>query len=237
MVGLGGGFLMVPLLRLVFAMEPAEAAGTSLVLVFANSLSGSFAYLRQRRVDVRTGLLLAAGGFPASIAGAVLVTRVSAVAFDALYALFLIAVGLDLFLNREKRTANRRELAGGDAPAIAGWRAIALGIVVGFVSSVFGLGGGVVVVPALLYLSTLPALSISATSQFAILLTSPVGLASHLVLHDVKLAYAVPLVLGGLLGGQIGAMSAARMSAATLTRVLGFALAAAAIALVGKHFL
>lgn len=237
MVGLGGGFLMVPLLRLVFAMEPAEAAGTSLVLVFANSLSGSFAYLRQRRVDVRTGLLLAAGGFPASIVGAVLVTRVSAIAFDALYALFLIAVGLDLFLNREKRTANRRELAAGDAPAIAAWRAIALGVVVGFVSSVFGLGGGVVVVPALLYLSILPALSISATSQFAILLTSPVGLASHLALHDVKLAYAIPLVLGGLLGGQIGAKTAGRMSPATLTRVLGFALAAAAVALVGKHFL
>jgi len=237
MVGLGGGFLMVPLLRLIFGMEPAEAAGTSLVLVFANSLSGSLAYLRQKRVDIRTGLLLALGGFPASIIGAVLVTRVSAVAFDALYAVFLIAVGTDLFLNREKRAANRREPASNEGPAIKPWHAIALGIAVGFISSVFGLGGGVVVVPVLLYLSTLPAVSISATSQFAILLTSPVGLASHLVLHDVSLGYALPLVAGGLLGGQIGAKAASRMSPGALMRVLAIALVAAALALVGKHVL
>ncbi|MBV9270527.1 MAG: sulfite exporter TauE/SafE family protein [Candidatus Eremiobacteraeota bacterium] len=237
MVGLGGGFLMVPLLRLFFALQPAEAAGTSLVLVFANSLSGSFAYLRQRRIDVRTALLLAAGGFPAGIVGAVLVTRVSGVAFDALYAVFLIVVGLDLFLNREKRLAGRSDFTSEKGPAIAGWRAIALGIVVGLVSSVFGIGGGVVVVPALLYLSTLPAISISATSQFAILLTSPVGLVSHLILHDVAAAYALPLVFGGLLGGQIGAKWAAHLSPSALTRALGFALAAAAVALLGKHLL
>ena len=234
MVGLGGGFLMVPLLRLVYGMEPSIAAGTSLVLVLANSLSGSIAYLRRGSVDIRTSLLIAAGGFPSSIVGAVLVNRVSGLFFDLAYALFLIVVGYDVIVNRRRRLAQRERAEAGPG-AIAGWRAVSLGILVGLLSSVFGIGGGVVVVPSLLYFSTLTPHAISATSHFAILLTSPVGVASHALLHDIKLSYGVPLVAGGLAGGQIGAALAHRVSGSALMKLLGAALAIAAVALVIKH--
>jgi len=75
MVGLGGGFVLVPILRLVFGLAPAEAAGTSLALVVANSASGAFTYFLQKRVHVKIGLLLAAGGLPGSILGARLTGR------------------------------------------------------------------------------------------------------------------------------------------------------------------
>lgn len=234
MVGLGGGFLMVPLLRIVYGMEPSIAAGTSLVLVAANSLSGSFAYLRQGRVNIRLGLLIAAGGFPASIVGALLVSKVSGLLFDLAYALFLIAVGYDVIVNRKRRLAHR-ETAGNGSNGFAGWRAVALGCLVGLLSSVFGIGGGVVVVPSLLYFSTLAPHAISATSHFAILLTSPVGVASHAFLHDITFAYVLPLVAGGLAGGQIGASLAHRLSGSTLMKLLGAALTIAAAALVFKH--
>ncbi|MBV8488888.1 MAG: sulfite exporter TauE/SafE family protein, partial [Candidatus Eremiobacteraeota bacterium] len=61
MVGLGGGFILVPILRLFFGLAPAEAAGTSLLLIIANSFSGAITYLWHRRVHVRLGLLIAAG--------------------------------------------------------------------------------------------------------------------------------------------------------------------------------
>lgn len=237
MVGLGGGFLMVPLLRLIYGMDPAVAAGTSLVLVFANSLSGSIAYLRRKRVDVRAGLLIAAGAFPTSIAGAILVSHVSGLLFDALYAVFLLAVGYDVIVNRNRRISGRDETQAANGRSLVGWRGVSLGIVVGLVSSLFGIGGGVVVVPALLYFSTLSTQAIGATSQFAILLTSPVGVASHLLLHDVKALYAIPLVAGGLAGGQVGAALALRMSGKTLMNLLGSALGLAALALVLKHLL
>lgn len=235
MVGLGGGFLMVPLLRLVYGMDPAVAAGTSLVLVFANSLSGSIAYLRRKRVDVRAGLLIAAGAFPTSIAGAILVSHVSGLLFDALYAVFLVVVAYDVVANRNRRLAGRDDLQPPGGAKLEGWRGVGLGVIVGLVSSLFGIGGGVVVVPALLYISTLSAQAIGATSQFAILLTSPVGAASHVLLHDVKALYAVPLVAGGLAGGQIGAALALRTSGNTLMKLLGGALALAALALLLKH--
>ncbi len=236
MVGLGGGFIMVPLLRLFFGLSPAVAAGTSLILVVANSASGSIAYLRQKRVDVRVGLLVAAGGFPGSIAGAIAVTRVPGAVFDGIYALFLIVVGLDIILNRDKRLAHRN-----DRPAqqgIAGmpvWRALSTGLLLGFVSSLFGIGGGVILVPSLLYFSSLPAHAISATSHFAMALTAPVGLTTQIVQHNARLDYAIPLVAGGILGGQAGARISSHLQSTMLVKLVAAALIAAAVALAARH--
>jgi len=104
-VGLGGGFILVPALLLVFGFAPAEAAGTSLVLVVANSGAGSLTYLLGRRVHIKVGLLLAAGGLPGSIVGALLVQRFSPQTFDLVFGIFLIVVAADFLLNSAKRAA------------------------------------------------------------------------------------------------------------------------------------
>jgi uncharacterized membrane protein YfcA len=236
MVGLGGGFLLVPILRLFFGLAPAEAAGTSLALVVANSASGAFTYLLQKRVHVKVGLIIALGGLPGSILGALLVTHLSAQAFDAILAVFLIAVAADVVFNRRKAVAGRAD--GGDISHMKGMShraALAMGFFVGLVSSLFGIGGGVIVVPGLLYFSELPAHAISATSHFAIVLTSPVGLVAHAFQHDIRLAYVVPLVLGGLCGGPIGARLSLRLRAPQLLFCVAVALVVAAVSLVGRH--
>ncbi|MGR4064755.1 MAG: sulfite exporter TauE/SafE family protein [Vulcanimicrobiaceae bacterium] len=238
MVGLGGGFVLVPILRLVFGFAPAEAAGTSLALVLANSASGSFTYLVQRRVHVRLGLLIALGGLPGSLLGAWAVTRISAQAFDWMLAALLTVVGTDLLLNRRRRSSGRRDVA--DLPSIKGMSyrvAVLVGFVVGVTSSLFGIGGGVIVVPSLLYFSDLPAHAISATSHFAILLTSPVGLAAHVLQHDIRPSAVVPLVAGGLLGGPVGARLSLRLKSSNLLLLVAIALFAAAGSLILKHLL
>lgn len=237
MVGLGGGFILVPILRLFFGLAPAEAAGTALVLVVANSGSGAFTYLLQRRVHVRVGLLFAAGGLPGSIAGAVLAKHISAPLFDGLLALLLFAVALDMVLRRAQHISAREDatrevhtLRG--MPPIA---ALAVGFGVGLVSSLFGIGGGVVLVPTLLYFSDLPAHAISATSHFGIVLTSPVGLAVHALQHDIRVGDIVSLVLGGLCGGPIGARLSLRLKSRQLLIFVAIALAAGALSLVVRH--
>ncbi len=180
MVGLGGGFILVPIMRLFMGFPPAYAAGTSLVLIVANSASGAFAYLLQRRVHLKIGLLVAAGGLPGSVLGAIASLHISPLLFDSILAALLVAVAIDMAWNAERRMAGRVEhhrVASIKGMSYRG--ALALGFIVGIFSSLFGLGGGIVVVPALLYFSELPVHAISATSQFAILLTSPVGLAVH----------------------------------------------------------
>jgi uncharacterized membrane protein YfcA len=99
MVGLGGGFILVPILRLFLGFSPAYAAGTSLVLIVANSASGAFTYLLQRRVHLKIGLLIAAGGLPGSLLGAIASFHISAKLFDALLAVLLIAVAVDMAWN------------------------------------------------------------------------------------------------------------------------------------------
>lgn len=236
MVGLGGGFIMVPALRIAYGLSPALAAGTSLILVVANSASGTVAYLRQKRVDIRLGLIIAAAGLPGSIIGAILVTRISGVFFDLLFALFLFVVAFDILTNRGKRVRNEQSVIAGDR-AMPVWRSLTTGFFVGLVSSLFGIGGGVVLMPVLLYFSALPAHSISATSHFVIILTSPVGLATHAIQRDVELSYAIPLVLGGLTGGPVGASLSLRLQSPMLVRLIAIAVIGAALALVLRHFL
>jgi uncharacterized membrane protein YfcA len=223
---------------LFFGLGPAEAAGTSLALVVANSGSGALTYLLQRRVHVRVGLLLAAAGFPGSILGAIAVKHLPPHVFDWLFAAFLIAVSLDLISNRDKRLRNRRETADlGSVVGMPWYTALTAGFCVGFISSLFGVGGGVVVVPTLLYFSDLPAHAISATSHFAIVLTSPVGFVTHYLQNDIHWKDVVPLVLGGLTGGPIGARLSLRLKSNRLMLFVAAALIIAAFALVLRHFI
>jgi uncharacterized membrane protein YfcA len=108
---------------------------------------------------------------------------------------------------------------------------------VGVVSSLFGIGGGIIVVPTLLYFSELPAHAISATSHFAIVLTSPVGLVVHAMQHDIRLPAVVPLVLGGLCGGPIGARLSLRLKSAQLLIVVATALIVVAASLALRHLI
>jgi uncharacterized protein len=236
MVGLGGGFILVPILRLFLGFSPADAAGTSLVLIVANSASGAFTYLLHRRVHLRIGLLIALGGLPSSIIGAILSLHIPARIFDALLAVLLIALAIDMAWNAERRTAGRPESQRVQEIKGMSYRgALALGFVVGIFLSLFGLGGGTVLVPAFLYFSELPAHTISATSHFAILLTSPPGLIVHVLQHDVIGKDVAPLVAGGLLGGPIGARLSLRLQSPQLLIVVAIALVVAAVTLVWRQ--
>ncbi|MEO6835561.1 MAG: sulfite exporter TauE/SafE family protein [Candidatus Tumulicola sp.] len=236
MVGLGGGFILVPVLRLFFGLAPAEAAGTSLMLIVASGASGAFAYLMQRRVHLKIGFLIAAGGLPGGIIGAILSLHITPRLFDWILALLLIAVALDMAWNAERRMRDRPQHERiANLKGMSYRAALLLGFVIGIFSSLFGIGGGVVLVPTLLYFSELPIHAVSATSQFGILLTSPVGLVAHAVQRDVDLRDVVPLVAGGLLGGPIGARLSLRLKSPQLLLVVAFALVAVAGSLIWRH--
>jgi uncharacterized membrane protein YfcA len=237
MVGLGGGFIFVPLLRIIFKLPPAEAAGTSLILVTANSGAGAFTYLLQKRVHVRLGLLFAVGGLPGSILGALLVQHISAHTFDWAFSAFLLAVAADMIFNARRRLHARDEDNLAERKPMSYRAAIGIGFLVGVVSSMFGIGGGVVVVPSLLYLSNLPAHAISATSHFVLILTSPTGLIVHYFQHDILMRDIIPLVAGGVCGGPIGARLSLKLHSQQLLVLVGIALVFVAVSLSLRDFL
>src|ERR1043165_7803807 len=92
MVGAGGGFLIVPVLLLVWHLPPARAAGTSLSVVFLNATAGSFSYAKQGRIDYKSGILLALPTLPGSVAGAFFAERMSGRGFDVTFAVLLLLV-------------------------------------------------------------------------------------------------------------------------------------------------
>jgi uncharacterized membrane protein YfcA len=231
LVGLGGGFVIIPILRIVFGASPAEAAGTSLVMVMANTAAATVGYVRGGVVDLRLAVPLTIGAVPGSIAGVFAVQRFSSVAFDAAYGCVLIVTAV-LALRRRSlvsRAAGERTFA--HDPRVG----LAAGFAVGFFSSLFGIGGGVVLIPLLLVGARMLPHIVTATSALVITTTSPVGVVTHVLGGDVDWHFAVPLVLGGLAGGSIGPMIAKRLSSSRLITVLAAALILAAIGLVLRH--
>jgi hypothetical protein len=249
LAGLGGGFIAAPVLRIFFKLPPREAAATSLVLVLANVASASVAFLRQGRVDVRLAVTMGLLAIPGSIVGVFLVKIAPASWFDLLYAGLLGFFAIDLLRRRHavaegavakipfgQRRVFHDRISGNDfayteSPPLAA----AAGISTGFLSSFFGLGGGIIVVPLLLRVFAMPAHVVSATSHMVILISAPFGVVAHAMQGDIDWAYALPLAAGGILGGQLGASVSRRLSGIVLVRFLAAILTAAAASLVIEH--
>jgi hypothetical protein len=242
LVGAGGGFLVVPFLLLVRHARPEEAAGTSLVVVFLNALSGSVSYARQGRVDYSSGAWFAAATVPGAVLGAYGARAFSGHAFAVVFGILLLGVsGLLLW----RPTAEGPTLDGAARPGARGWvierrladsggeifhyrydraRGIALSFAVGFLSSVLGIGGGIVHVPALIHFLYFPAHVATATSHFILVITAGVGALAHLALGQVLLLPAALMGSGALAGAPLGARLARRFHGRWIVRGLALAL-------------
>ena len=229
-VGLGGGFIVVPFLRLAFDFAPGVAAGTSLVLVFANTAAASIAFARRGRIAFRTAIPLALASIPGSIGGAILAHHLPAHTYDWLYAGLLVALSLYVFLRRDAGDSTRKTIANNDV-----WIMAAGGLVVGLVSSLFGIGGGVILIPLLFAMTEFDVHVVAATSTAVIAMTSPVGILTQGLLGDLALWPCLALGAGGIIGGSIGARLASKISARDLNGLIAAAMLLAAIAMVARH--
>jgi uncharacterized membrane protein YfcA len=249
-VGLGGGFIAIPVLRLLFHLPPTLVAGTSLFLVTANVGSASIAFWRQGRIEKRLGFTMGLLAIPGSVVGALVLKHSAVQGFDFAYAGILTFFAIDLLRKGSAksksgtlarlpwaRTQHFYDRLSGEtltyrtsAPFVA-----VAGILTGFLSSFFGIGGGILVVPLLLRVFALPAHIVGATSHFIIFLSSPFGVATHWLSGDIDWLYAIPLALGGVVGAQFGAETARRLSTPLLVRVLAVVLLIAASSLIVQH--
>ena len=220
----------MPVLRLFFSVEPALAAADSLLFVFANTLAASLTFIGRRAIDLPRGLTIAAAGIPSSILGAYVVRLLSGRNFDLIYGVFLIATAV-LIVIRRHRQPDPRNLGPRQKLAVE----ILIGLAVGFASSLFGIGGGIVLVPVMLVLFREDVHTTAATSAFVVMLTSPAGIIAHGLYGDLEAWAALPLVVGGFAGGAIGARVSRRMHAAQLSTVMAGMLFIAALALAVKH--
>ncbi len=239
LVGAGGGWLLVPILLLSYHFSPADAVGTSLSLVFLNALSGSIAYLRQRRVDLSLGWKFAAATIPGAIGGAYLTRLLSSYVFSLAFAIVLLVIAVLLFSEvtaAPSSRADRRQIidAMGEAYVyhVDTWKGVLVSIFVGFMSSVLGIGGGIVHVPFLIVACSLPVHVATATSHFVLSISAFVGAATFFALGHVNLVTTALMGGGILLGAQVGARISLKTSAVSIRRIL-----AGSLALVGVRMM
>ena len=219
LIGAGGGFLAVPTLLVLFGFPPQLAVGTSLVMVLFNAFSGGLAYAKQRKIDYSVGIPFSLLTVPGAVLGAILSTLFEARIFRILFAILLLLSSGFLIIRPAARptdgiTQKMRMIYG-----------YPISFAVGFISSIFGIGGGIVHVPAMTYVLDMPIHTATATSHFILIISAFVGVLSHAYLGHIEYLDAVLLSVGAVGGAQIGAYLSNRVRAPMIARLLGLGLA------------
>ena len=229
--GVGGGFLLTPFLIFIGVPAPVAVA-TSSVHIAASSVTGALTYWRRQALDMRLGLVLIAGGVVGTIGGVLFFNQMRRLGHLELvitlsYVTLLMSVGGLMFI--ESISAFMAKRRSGDVPKPKprghAWHEhlplrmrfhrskmttsaiplLVLGAIIGFIGSVLGIGGGFLVVPALIYFFRVPTSVVVGTSLFQILVTMLVATILHATLSQaVDMLLALVLVVGGVIGAQFG---------------------------------
>ncbi|MGI9389275.1 MAG: sulfite exporter TauE/SafE family protein [Boseongicola sp.] len=245
MFGVGGGFLMTPLLFFI-GIPPAVAVATEANQIVASSFSGVLAHFRRRTVDLKMGGVLLIGGLAGAALGVQVFNALKAIGqVDLLvrlcYVLFLGIIGSLMFV--ESLNALRKTRGGSVAPRrphhtwvhklpfktkfrtsglyISVIPPIMVGILVGILAAIMGVGGGFIMVPAMIYILGMPTKVVIGTSLFQIIFVTGFTTMLHATTNfTVDVVLAVLLLVGGVIGAQIGTRLGARLRAEQLRILL-----------------
>ncbi|WP_026758165.1 sulfite exporter TauE/SafE family protein [Sediminimonas qiaohouensis] len=262
MFGVGGGFLITPLLFFV-GIPPAVAVATSANQIVASSFSAMLAHLRRKTVDLRMGMVLLVGGLIGSAVGVMLFNHLKSMGQVELlvrlcYVVFLGVIG-GLMLFESYRAIRRARRAGTPVYKrkqrnwvhalpfkmrfrtsglyISSIPPVLVGMSVGLLAAIMGVGGGFIMVPAMIYILGMPTKVVIGTSLFQILFVTAFTTLLHATTnYTVDMALAVVLLVGGVIGAQLGTQIGLRMKAEQL-RVLLAALVLVVCAKLGLDLL
>ena len=231
LVGIGGGLILVPIFILFMSEggiypyfhSASQIVGTSLFVVLTNALSGTIAYLRQKRIYFRAAIPFALATLPGAFLGSYAADYFNQGMLDFYFGLFLLCIGCLMFYNTQKRPpANQVALPNDfqfNMPLGVG---SSLGV--GFISSLFGIGGGTVHVPLMIYLLDFPVHIATATSHFVLACSSAFGVVSHFILDHIIWLPAICISLGAAIGAQIGAKISKKTKSKIILALLSLAM-------------
>ena len=240
LIGAGGGFVLVPLLLLLYPQESPEViASISLAVVFFNALSGSIAYMRLKRVDYRSGILFAIATIPGAILGAMTTSYIPRPLFDLFLGVLMIVGSLFLIFHTHKKADDGegrtqkclvRNIVEADGTthtfSYSPTLGVGLSLIVGYLSSLLGIGGGIIHVPALVHILHFPVHVATATSHFILAIMALTGTGVHIAIgafhHGIRRTIA--LAIGVLIGAQLGAFLSNRVKGDWIIRGLAIAL-------------
>ena len=223
MMGVGGGILLVPLLVHLMRKSQHEAQGLSLIFVVATAAVAVIPYLREERIDWRLAAILTAGALPGVLLGARTARRIPGLGLRKLFGIAMLLTALRLLVAPPS----------GAMPIAWPWPAdVALGLGVGFFAGLLGVGGGTVLVPALVLAQGIPQHLAQGISLLLIVPVGIVGAAAYSKSGALD-ARALPgLLAGGALGGLVGALLAQTIAEPALSRMFAIFLLAVSLQMI-----
>ena len=255
LLGVGGGFIAVPIMFMVLGLPPQVAVGISLTMTFFNSLSGSLTFWRQKRIDFASGWKFALATIPGAIAGSHLAEGFTDRSFSIVFGGLLLALALLMY--RNSLTTQKSPKTANSAPLplkrpYSGWVVrdfkdaqgneyrysfneywgIGASLGVGFISSILGIGGGIIHMPFMLMVLKFPPHVAAATSLFILSWSSLIGAVTHFSLGHFAWPMAIALALGGVLGAQFGAAISRHITPVYLVKLFALAMALVGVRLV-----
>lgn len=260
MLGIGGGLIIVPLLNLGFGIPLNQASGASLIAVIVTSSAGATYYVEQKIVNVRLGMLMEVFTVTGAIFGAfasnvLAQNSLGQVILRILLGVVLVYTGYYMTFRRRDSSAQSQthparskgmmqDIPGQYHDEVSGKvvnysarnvpRGLVASIGAGIVSGLFGIGGGIVKVPAMILLMDVPTKVATATSNFMIGVTGTAGAAIYYTTGSVVPSIVAPVTIGVFAGAMVGSRISSRVKSVWLSRIFAVVLVATAIELVAK---
>lgn len=242
LIGLGGGVILVPAMlflgtSLAFFPElsPQKIVGLSVIMMIFTGLSSTLSYIKVKTVDYRSGIIFFIGSAPGTVVGAFVNKGLDLPSFNLYFGILLVFLSI-LLLVRDKLKAvhwfveNGKKYTFKDSmnkEYVYGypiWFALLLTFFVGFASGLFGIGGGSIMVPAMILLFLFPPHVAVGTSMFMVFLSALVNSVTHISLGNVPWIYTLAVVPGAYIGAKIGAALNKKLKSETLVVILRIAL-------------
>jgi len=241
--GLGGGIIIVPALIYLMDLPSQQAVGTSLVVIVFVAVSSVISYARRGRIDYHSAFYFMVFSIPGAIIGAHVGKDFSNDIFSVFFGMLLILVFIFMFINPKQSNysynANismKRQFTDSlgkqynyEFNKLYG---MCISFCVGFISSLFGIGGGILMVPAMIMLFSFPPHIATATSMFIILFSAIVGSITHMTLDHVKWEFVVLLAPGAYIGGILGAKLASIIPSKLIIYILRILILVVAIRMI-----
>ena len=229
LIGGGGSILTVPILVYFLGVDVREAVGMSLAVVGATSLFGAFLHYRKGNVEMRSGLTFGTAGIFGAFLGSPLTHLVTPKVLLLIFSVLMIVVAVSMFWRRKHAADETRREANI-------YKAVAAGFAVGILTGFLGVGGGFLIVPALVFFGGLRMKQAVGTSLLVIALNCAAGLVGHLSygVFDLSLTFSVTAL--AIVGAVAGTILSHRFSAAALQKSFAFLVLGVAVFLLIKNF-
>ena len=219
MIGVGGGFIIVPFLSIFVGFNVKEAVALSLLSIVANSLSATVIYVKEDLVNFKLGLLLETSTMIGAIVGANILLLINESLLEIIFGLVLILAsyrmikGASLKEPEELILTIKKKISGVSASFLAG-----------LASGMLGIGGGLLKMPILVLLLSTPTRVAIGTSVFMISITTVTGAYIYFSNKLINFYYGAVAVIGAYLGAQIGSRLSLKVKTSQLKRIFGFIL-------------